>query len=158
MILVTVGTHEQPFDRLIKSIDKIAKKKHYKFLLQIGYSNYKPQHIKNIYKFISYEKIIKIIKKSKIIVSHCGIGTVLLCLRYKKPIIIVPRLKEFNEHTDNHQLQLAEILERDKKAICVYDIEKLEESIELAKNLKIKPYKRGLIVKKIKYFIKKLSD
>lgn len=30
MIFVTVGTHEQPFNRLVKAIDDLKKKRNYK--------------------------------------------------------------------------------------------------------------------------------
>lgn len=157
MIFVSVGTHEQQFNRLIKKIDELSSKDNYSFIAQYGYSDYKPKNIKKIYKFISYNKTLEIIKKSDVIITHCGIGTVLLCLRYKKPTIVVPRLRGFSEHTNDHQLQLAKILENDKKVICVYDLNELEKAIEIAKKMKIEPYKKGIIAKKIKIFINQLG-
>ena len=53
MIFVTVGTHEQPFDRLIKKIDCLVKDAIIKeeVFIQIGYSNYLPKYCK-------YEKML----------------------------------------------------------------------------------------------------
>ncbi|MBS3052179.1 MAG: beta-1,4-galactosyltransferase [Candidatus Aenigmarchaeota archaeon] len=158
MIFVTVGTHEQQFDRLIKKVDEISAKNKHEFIVQLGYSNYKPKNIKKTYKFIPYDETLNIIKNSDIIITHCGIGTVLSCIRYKKPIIVVPRQRRFNEHTNDHQMQLAKVLENDKKAICIYDINYLERAIKSVKKLKIKSYKQGNIVQKILKFIDNLGD
>ena len=44
MIFVTVGTHEQQFNRLVEYIDKIAEKMDEEIIIQIGFSTYKPKH------------------------------------------------------------------------------------------------------------------
>ena len=48
MIFVTVGTHEQPFDRLVKYIDELVKVGEIKeeVVIQAGYSTYEPVHCK----------------------------------------------------------------------------------------------------------------
>lgn len=44
----------------------------------------------------------------------------------EKKVIVVPRRKEFEEHIDDHQMQIAEVL-LDKKLIqAVFDINELE--------------------------------
>ena len=44
MIFVTVGTHEQPFNRLVKAIDKLKKDGVITedVIMQTGYSTYEP--------------------------------------------------------------------------------------------------------------------
>ena len=42
MIFVTVGTHEQPFNRLIEYVDKWAAGVDEDVLIQTGVSSYKP--------------------------------------------------------------------------------------------------------------------
>ena len=55
MIFVTVGTHEQPFNRLIKEVDRLKKEGIItdEVFIQTGFSTYEPQYCdwKNI---ISY--------------------------------------------------------------------------------------------------------
>ena len=53
MIFVTVGTHEQPFDRLLKCIDKMVEsgKIKEKVIIQKGYTDYNPCHCES-YKLI----------------------------------------------------------------------------------------------------------
>lgn len=135
MLFVTVGTHSQQFDRLLKEIDRIAeKRKDLVFFAQIGNSKYIP---KNFFykKFLSKEEYEKNFN-ADIIISHGGAGSIIHTLTLKKPLIVVPRLKRFNEHTNDHQLELAEFFERKKKCICVREIDELEKAIEKAKNFK----------------------
>ena len=49
MIFVTVGTHEQPFDRLLKCIDEMVEERKIKeeVIIQKGYSDYEPIHCIN---------------------------------------------------------------------------------------------------------------
>ena len=44
MIFVTVGTHEQQFNRLVEYMDKWAKEHAEKVIIQTGYSTYEPKH------------------------------------------------------------------------------------------------------------------
>ena len=150
MIFVTVGTHYQGFERLIKKMDEIADRIDDEVIMQIGYTKYEPKNAK-WFRFAEYEKMLELIEESDVIICHGGAGTLLDSLRFNKPIIIVPRLKKFGEVYDDHELELAEALESARKAIAVYDIEKLEEAIKKAKSLKYKPVKRD---KRLANFLK----
>lgn len=46
MIFVTVGTHEQPFNRLVEYMDRLKENKIIEedVIIQIGYSTYEPQY------------------------------------------------------------------------------------------------------------------
>jgi UDP-N-acetylglucosamine transferase subunit ALG13 len=132
MIFVTVGTHYLGFERLIKKMDNIACKTDEKIIAQIGSTRYKPKNMK-YFRFIEEdEKYIEFNKKSRVVVTHAGAGTLLKLLYYKKPIIVVPRLKKYNEHIDNHQLELTEFIHNEGLGKVVYDIEKLEDALKNA--------------------------
>ncbi len=47
MIFVTVGTHEQPFNRLIKEVDRLVETGIIKdeVFIQTGYSTYEPNFV-----------------------------------------------------------------------------------------------------------------
>jgi UDP-N-acetylglucosamine transferase subunit ALG13 len=66
----------------------------------------------------------------------------MLPLLLGKPLIVVPRLKKFKEHTDDHQLQIVQELERQKKIIAVYDVKNLGSAIKKAKKFKPKKLQR----------------
>ena len=128
MIFVTVGTHSVGFDRLIKKMDNIADKIDYEVLMQIGNTEYEPKNGK-WFKYIEYNKILGYMERSDIIICHGGAGTLLDVLRLNKNVIIVPRLKEYKEVYDDHELELAESLKHKKNITMVSDIENLEDKL-----------------------------
>jgi UDP-N-acetylglucosamine transferase subunit ALG13 len=132
MIFVTVGTHYLGFERLIKKIDEIASRTDEEIVAQIGSTNYKPKNIKYFSFVEDEEKILELYKKSRIVITHAGAGTILTLLQNKKPLVVVPRLKEYNEHIDNHQLELTEVINNKGLATVVYDIEELEGALKLS--------------------------
>lgn len=142
MIFITVGTHEQQFDRLIKKIDELKQKSIIteEVFMQIGYSTYKPKYC-DYKKFISYEDINKKIKTARIIITHGGPSSFIPVLQNKKVPIIVPRSSQLHEHINDHQIDFVKELE-DKKVniIPIYDINKIEDVIlnydNLIKNMK----------------------
>lgn len=130
MIFVTVGTHEQGMDRLFIELDKLIEKGDITddVFAQIGYGNYKPKNFK--YKeMISYDKMDELVKKSDIIITHGGPGSIFHPLQYGKVPIVVPRNPKFNEHVDDHQILFVKRLESNKKVLAVYDIENLLDYI-----------------------------
>ncbi|GAB6056779.1 PssE/Cps14G family polysaccharide biosynthesis glycosyltransferase [Methanobacterium movens] len=128
MIFVTVGTHDQGFERLVQKMDEIAGQIDEKVVIQVGYTDYEPVNAE-WFKFVDMEKIMDYYQNSRVIIAHAGAGTLLDCFEFNKPIIVVPRLKEFNEHIDNQQLELAEVLYKVKGVIFVLDIGILHEII-----------------------------
>ena len=57
MIFVTVGTHDQGFERLVRKIDELVESKKIKerVVIQTGYTEYKPRKCK-WFKFVSPEE------------------------------------------------------------------------------------------------------
>ncbi|MCC4396622.1 glycosyltransferase [Limosilactobacillus reuteri] len=131
MIFVTVGTHEQPFDRLIKELDTLIEKKVITetVIAQIGYCNYKPKNIE-WYKFLSYQEMHNFTKEARVVITHGGPASFILPLQYNKIPIVVPRKAEFNEHINNHQVEFVKLIERKlNNLIPIYDVEDLGEKI-----------------------------
>ena len=106
MIFVTVGTHEQQFNRLIKKIDQLKKDGHIKddVFIQTGFSNYIPESC-DWKKFLSYEEMIQKIKDAKIVITHGGPSSFILPLQYEKTPIVVPRMKKYDAHVNDHQVE-----------------------------------------------------
>ena len=96
MIFVTVGTHEQPFDRLLKCIDKMVEEGKIKedVVIQKGFTDLELKHCKE-YKLISYDEMQKYIQEARIVLTHGGPASFLNVLTFKKIPIVVPRKKEF---------------------------------------------------------------
>ncbi len=64
-------------------------------------------------------------QSSDVVVTHAGVGSVITLLEAGIHPVVVPRLKRRGEHVDDHQLQIAGLLERSGVA-TVRDAEALE--------------------------------
>lgn len=107
MILVTVGTEQYPFNRLMQWIDVLLKTEmiQEEVIVQYGNSTILPAGAK-VYRFLKEEKFQALIKQARIVIAHCGEGTLLLLDSLDKPYILVSRSQEFKEHVDDHQVEL----------------------------------------------------
>lgn len=131
MIFVTVGTHEQPFNRLIGCIDKLKHdgiiKEH--VVIQTGYSTYEPSYCEwdRLY---PYNQIQKFVKEARIIITHGGPSSFIMPLQVGKIPIVVPRRFNFGEHVNNHQVSFTKaVAERMGIIIVVENLNKLGEII-----------------------------
>lgn len=131
MIFVTVGTHEQPFDRLLKCIDKMVEDGKIKeeVIIQKGYTDFEPKNCK-AEKLIGFEEMQKNIADARIIVTHGGPASFIAPLSIGKIPVVVPRQKDYNEHVNNHQLEFArEVASRMKNIIVAENEEEIIDSI-----------------------------
>ena len=68
-----------------------------------------------------------------VIVAHAGMGTVITAGRAGKPLVIMPRIEAWGEHTTDHQIATANWL-RNKPGIFVADTDAdLPGAIEAAR-------------------------
>lgn len=138
MIFVTVGNSNIGFNRLIQKVDEISSYLPYDVVMQIGAADYIPQNSK-WFQYADYETMLRYFKQAKVIVTHAGAGTILDVLLLGKVPIVVPRLKKFGEHIDDHQLEITKALEERGLIIAVYDISHLGQAILNALELNTKP-------------------
>lgn len=131
MIFVTVGTHEQPFNRLVECIDKLKKDGDIReeVIIQTGYSTYEPQHCK-WQKLFPYQEMLKLVEEARIVITHGGPSSFIMPLQIGKTPIVVPRRHEFNEHVNDHQVAFSKaVAERMGTIIVVEDMDQLGETI-----------------------------
>jgi len=132
MIFVTIGTHSQGFDRLVHAVDSLAARSKEEFIIQIGDASSKPKYAK-WFTHRSEKEMGELYRRARVVISHAGAGSIISALRYKKPLIVVPRLKKFGEHIDDHQKELANAVSEAGLATALLDITNLEESIKHCK-------------------------
>lgn len=108
MIFVTVGTHEQPFNRLIKEVDRLVETGIIKdeVFIQTGYSTYEPKFCKWS-SLISFDKMNELMQTSDIIITHGGPATFMSAIANSKKPIVVPRQEKYDEHVNDHQVDFA---------------------------------------------------
>jgi len=129
MIFVTVGTHEQQFNRLIKCVDELKGSGVVTedVIIQSGFSTFEPKNSKWI-KFLPYNEMHEYVAEARIVITHGGPASFIMPIHMGKIPIVVPRSFEFGEHVNNHQIEFAKAIEeRMKNIIPVYDIQNLEK-------------------------------
>ena len=121
MILVTLGTQDKDFSRLLKVLDKEIEKGNIKdkVIVQSGNTKYKSNNME-IFDFVSNRKLEELIEKSKLVITHGGVGSILTALKHNKKVIAAPRLSiliiyqhMIDELTNFNKI--GEVLENSKK-------------------------------------------
>lgn len=156
MIFVTLGSQKFQFNRLLKELDELVEKKKIKekIFAQIGYSDYKPKNYEHR-EFIDRDEFQKQMSKSDIIITHGGTGAIITAVKQGKKVIAIPRLAKYEEHVDDHQIQIVEEFEKSGIIKAVYDTKDLKESLDDIKNMTFEKYESNTenIIKDIKKFI-----
>jgi UDP-N-acetylglucosamine transferase subunit ALG13 len=136
MIFVTVGTHEQPFDRLVEEVDRIkgAGRLADRVFIQTGYSTYRPRFCEHR-EFISFREMMDRTESARLVITHGGPGSIMPVIYLGKIPVAVPRQKRFNEHVDNHQVSFCRKIAAKGKIIAVYEIAELEQKIRYYNDL-----------------------
>lgn len=116
MILVSVGTEQFPFNRLMNWINDLIEEGFLRpdeeeIVIQYGACQFVPHGVKG-YSILPQSEFHACLEKARLIIAHCGEGTIDLLAKFSKPFILVPRSVNFKEHVDDHQIELAEILEK----------------------------------------------
>ena len=131
MIFVTVGTHEQPFNRLLQKIDELKEKGiiNEEVIMQTGFSTYEPKYC-TWSSLLPYSQMLQNVKEARIVITHGGPASFIMPLQIGKTPIVVPRQKQFDEHVNNHQVDFSKaVAERMGTIITVVDINDLENTI-----------------------------
>lgn len=127
MVFVTVGTHEQPFNRLVEKIDNLKRDGVIEedVVIQTGYSTYEPQHCK-WQKLFPYQEMTRLVDEARIIITHGGPSSFIMALQIGKTPIVVPRQSKYNEHVNDHQVDFCKaVAERQGNIIVVTEIDEL---------------------------------
>ena len=142
MILVTLGTQDKSFERLLKAIDKEIKKGNIKdkVLVQAGYTKYKSENME-IFESVSSDKLEELMTKADLIITHGGVGSILTALKHHKKVIVAPRLSKYNEHTNDHQKQIVEEFGKKGYILPLKDLTKLDKILLKSKTFKPKEFK-----------------
>lgn len=131
MIFVTVGTHEQPFNRLIEEMDRLKGEGilDEDVIMQTGFSSYEPKNCEWS-KLLPYSQMQENVRNARIVITHGGPASFIMPLQVGKVPIVVPRQLQYNEHVNDHQVEFTRaVAERMGNIIPVYDIRDLGQII-----------------------------
>lgn len=127
MILVTVGTHEQPFDRLIAAAAALPGDE--PMVVQYGTSTLTRGRGEWI-DFLSFDDLAQLAEQARAMVCHAGVGSIVLARRYGHRPIVMARRPQLGEHVDEHQLSLTRRLADAGLVIAVDNAEELTAAVE----------------------------
>jgi UDP-N-acetylglucosamine transferase subunit ALG13 len=129
MIFVSVGTHEAPFDRLLRAVDELKLDE--KLIVQYGPSDVRCRGAVES-EYMSFDEVVDHVRNARAVVMHAGVGSVTIVLANEKRPIVMARRREFGEHVDDHQIELARRLEANGLVTVVENSEQLASALERA--------------------------
>lgn len=137
MIFVTVGTHEQQFDRLVRAVDELVANETIResVFVQTGYCNYEPTHCEWS-KFISVTRMAELMSSADVVITHGGPSSFIEAMAAGRAPVVVPRRAEFDEHVNSHQVDFVRVVaERLGGIVPVYDVAELPRAIRIAREM-----------------------
>lgn len=142
MIFVTLGTQDKSFTRLLEAIDKAIIKKQIteEVVVQAGYTKYESNNMK-VLNTIPKDEFLKLMDQCSLVITHGGVGSIFDGLKKNKKIIACPRLSKYNEHTNDHQLEVVEELAKEGYIIPLYDVKDLSKILKKVNTFKPVLYK-----------------
>lgn len=139
MVFVSVGTQKQQFTRIFQLVENSKVLKDDEIVAQTGNTKVESKKIKML-PSIDNNKFNEYIKKADFVICHGGVGTIFNALENNKRILVVPRLCKYEEHINDHQLEVACELEKDGYLIVYNDGEDFDKYVEKLKKFKPKKY------------------
>jgi UDP-N-acetylglucosamine transferase subunit ALG13 len=122
MIVVTIGTNEQPFDRLIRAARSLERDD-----LLVQYGSSREAHGRGEWvEFLTFDELSDKARAASAVVCHAGVGSIMMARRCGHRPIVMARRHHLGEAVDDHQVTLGERLARAGIVTLV------EDEIELA--------------------------
>ena len=129
MIFVSVGT-QFPFDRLVRVVDDWAvDADRDDVLAQVGDTRLVPRKLRAA-PFLTADVCNARLREAELVVCHAGMGTVLTCLKFGTPVIVMPRRMSENEHRNDHQLDTVSWMRHVPGVQVVEDAEALRRALD----------------------------
>ena len=140
MILVTLGTQDKTFVRLLDEIDKLINKGiiQDKVIVQAGFTKYSSDNME-IFDLIPQDEFNNLMSKADLVITHGGVGNIISALEKNKKVIAVPRLAKYKEHINDHQTQIIAKFNALGYIIGLQDVDELDMALKKVK--KFKPQK-----------------
>lgn len=156
-----MGTERFPFDRLIRAVDELRDAlRGESVFMQTGWSTYTPSYEHE--RFLSFRGFREKIHEARIVVSHAGVGTLLLCADSGKIPIMMARKQSFGEHVDDHQAMLVQRIVKEGIIIEARDAEAVRENIlgynALCESVVVKSLRKPALADDLKVLLDKISS
>jgi UDP-N-acetylglucosamine transferase subunit ALG13 len=110
MIFVVLGTWEMPFTRPLVQIEEATRQGLISepIVVQSGRTSYESPNLKLV-PFFGKEALEQMYEEASLVICQAGVGSIMLGLRKQKKVIAIARLSQFDEHIDDHQLEILDV-------------------------------------------------
>lgn len=131
LIFVTLGTQDKPFNRLLEALEYQIDLGNIKeeVIVQAGLTKYESTKMK-IFNLVSHDEFEKYIKEARIVITHGGVGSIITALKHEKKVIAAPRLAQYGEHVNDHQLQILKCFEKKGYILPLYDFNDFDKVLK----------------------------
>lgn len=115
MIVVTLGTASFPFDRAVNWLSILLNQGVISepIFLQHGVTDASAladHPLVTLQRTVELKELLKWVDTARLVISHAGQGSSRMLAARSTPFILLPRLKRYAEHIDDHQLEFAEAI------------------------------------------------
>lgn len=121
MIFVTVGTHHQPFTRMLDAIGRLEGEE---LVVQYGPAP-RPEGVARAEAFMPFDEMLANYRAARAVITHAGVGSILCAIREGHTPLVVPRQHALGEHVDDHQAELTRALQARGSVVAVWDTPEL---------------------------------
>ncbi len=156
LILVTMGTNDYPFTRLYQYIksDPLYLDDRCEWFVQTGSCKTDLAPSNGVVEsLIPRKDMEELVRRSALVISHCGIGSLNLMLKYRKRVVFVPRVHRHNEFSDDHQLQIAREIKNRRMSVVfpedefpVLDFGQIERDSLMSESVDITNYELARVI------------
>ena len=158
MILVLLGTQNNSFHRLLEEVQKNIDNGNIQeeVIVQKGYTKFESNEM-TMYNKLPSDEIEKLIDNANLVITHGGVGSIINSIQKGKKVIAIPRLKKYNEHVNDHQLDIVKSFNELGYIIGLNDVNELAEALINIQKFEPKQYIKntGKILKIVEDFIEK---
>jgi len=141
MILVLLGTQNNSFHRLLDELEECFEQEIIQdhVIVQCGHTRFTSKYMELI-DFIPVDQFDELISQADLVITHGGVGSIINSIKIGKKVIAVPRLNQYNEHVNNHQVQIIKTFDEKGFIKGVFNIQDLPETLATINDFIPTPY------------------
>ena len=131
MILVLLGTQNNSFHRLLEEMQKNIDNGNIleEVIVQKGYTKFESKDM-TIYNQLPSDELNQLIEKASLVITHGGVGSIITSISMGKKVIAIPRLSKYNEHVNDHQLDIVDSFNEMGYIIGLNGVDELENALK----------------------------
>lgn len=136
-VLVTVGSERFPFRRAIDMVLDGVRGRDLRIQWQTGHTQIEDDLPGQVGQWWPGDELAAVAREADLVITHAGVGSILMVLRTGSCPVVIPRSARAGEHIDDHQEQLAKVLEDRGLVVVVRPGDDVAAAIETASRRRI---------------------